>query len=106
MSQETTQKNGRSSVPLDKIVSRLYLSRQKRNKDREKLRKAAERLGGCLDVDGIYNGTHCYDVSDPEHEWCDVCKEKQPIWEEAKNASREAGEALKAVLRYGKYLVG
>lgn len=90
---------------LEKAVIRLYRARKSRDEAKSKLRATAERLGSCDNFERL-DSVRCFERGNklPQEAWCDVCKEKQPLWQAYHKASTESGTALKAILRYAKQL--
>lgn len=83
---------------LERMVRRLYETRQAASEAKKDRAPIAERLGKCVDVDEDHNA--CYASKAPPEEWCAICREKQPIHENYHIKTNAA--ALRAVLRAGK----
>ena len=90
------------------ILADLYRARRARKDAKEELRLLSEEIGVCNmpeDSDGLHDV--CFrEWPDPEDrdEWCDICKQKLPIWQKYHEAANRAGAALRACLMEGKYI--
>ena len=81
-------------------VKSLYRAREARSAARRRFKEAHYRIGMC-DGNNSEGGPCYYDLAlddDP----CDVCKEKQPLWEDSRKKGIRAGAALRAVILIGK----
>jgi hypothetical protein len=98
---------GAVAVDLQRLVRRLYDARQSAAAAKKARAEKAAELGDCENFyrdDPENNGNQCYNTQQPREKWCDVCKAKQPFYEDYQHKSAMAGAALAAVLRAGKSL--
>lgn len=94
----------RNVCSLDSLVLRLYQARRARDEAKQKLKDKALEVGICDCKTFPEDGPCYYKRGRPQDEWCDVCKAKQPAWEDWQAKSALAGTALRAVLLAGKAL--
>jgi hypothetical protein len=90
---------------IEQLVQRLYDARQAAAKAKKSMREAGARLGNCACYSGsvLDMRTTCYhDSLLPKEKWCDICKEKLPIWVDYHNRANAAGAALRMVLDWAK----
>ena len=88
---------------VEHLVLQLYDARQAASVAKTVLRAAAVRLGNCTAVNVHGDRVACYhDRRFPKDQWCDICKEKLPLWEDYHRKANAAGAALRAVLQYAK----
>lgn len=83
------------------LLVNLYRARKERDKAKKALKELREKIGICT-VKNMNNDNCFFEVDLPFERWCDVCKQKQPVWEKYHEASNKAGAALRACLKYGK----
>lgn len=83
------------------LINNLAAARQARKAAKAALIETAKTVGECDRKDTEYGP--CYrEFGLPLADWCAVCRKKQPIWLEYKQASRAAGLALRQALRAAK----
>lgn len=89
---------------VDSLVLRLYQARKARDEAKQKLKDVSAKVGSCDGSNFPEDGPCYFKRGRPMDEWCDVCKAKQPAWEDWQAKSALAGTALRAVLSAGKKL--
>lgn len=94
----------RNVCSLDSLVLRLYQARKARDEAKQKLKDVALEVGRCDGKRFPEDGPCYYKRGRPQDQWCDVCKAKQPAWEDWRAKSVLAGTALRAVIMAGKLL--
>ena len=88
----------------EQILLDLYRARRARVNAKEAMRAKAEALGQC-DGRNYPEAGPCYEkYPDDKTEWCEVCIEKLPVWEEWRRVSARAGAALRKATRFGESL--
>ena len=92
----------RNVCSLDSLVLRLYQARKARDEAKQKLKAVSAEVGSCDGSNFPEDGPCYFKRGRSRDEWCDVCKAKQPAWEDWQEKSALAGTALRAVLRAGK----
>jgi hypothetical protein len=95
-----TEKRGADS--LDRLVRRLYETRQAASAAKKARAELAAKIGRCEAAED--NQTYCFHSGLTPENWCDVCKAKQPMWDDYQKKSALAGAALRDVLRVAKTL--
>lgn len=86
---------------LENKVINLFLARKQQKIAKDKLLDLSIKIGSC---DGG-PGNQCFLEEDLEtDDWCEICKQKHPIWVEYNKASQLAGGALRAVMAAGRKL--
>lgn len=84
---------------LRRKVRRLWETRQESAQAKAALRQLAEKIGRCEQRrDPEESGTECYNTNLPEEQWCDVCKQKLPVWKHWHHKINAAAGALRSVL--------
>lgn len=89
------------SGSLERLVRRLYETRQAAAEAKKARAELAAKLGSC---DGRNHEEGCcyHNSRMPKDDWCDICKAKLPVWEEYQRKATAAGAALRDVIRAGK----
>jgi hypothetical protein len=87
------------------LLMNLEAARRERDEAKKKVCDLSEKLGVCAEKS--YETDVCYRENDLEpDEWCDVCKQKEPVWQAYHKAANHAGAALRACLRYAREHAG
>ncbi len=82
---------------LEALAIKLYQSRQEHKEAHDKLVAYRIEYGGCINQDAI---DACYRRRNwPLSEWCQSCRDSQPLWQAYRHAANKAGKALTSLLR-------
>lgn len=85
------------------FIVKLYEARIAAKASKKVIKLAAERLGSCPGIGDNENaGIKCFQSKLPQEKWCDICKEKLPLWIDYRANSILAGSTLRQVLRIAK----
>lgn len=82
-------------------IETLYFARKNARIAKSMLIEIASNVGQCKDAESE-NKVPCYHRNIPKESWCDVCKQKLPLWEDYHKKANAAGTALRSVLNIGK----
>ena len=92
---------------LQRLVRRLYEARQEAKQAKQARRELSEKIGNCEMAPDFPGepGIACYNNSSrPKEKWCDVCKQKLPVWENYRRKTNLAAAALRELIRVGATL--
>ncbi len=90
------------SGSLERLVRRLFETRQSAAAAKKAMQVKAAEVGKCSGYMDEYSA--CYQSQKPKAEWCDICKQKLPLWEERQRTAAQAGAALRELLRVARTL--
>lgn len=91
------------SGSLERMVRRLYETRQAASEAKKARAELAAKLGNC--VGDLPEDSACYHSRKPKDHWCEICKAKLPVWEDYQRKATAAGAALRDVIRAGKRMM-
>ena len=90
---------------LQRMVRRLYETRQEAKQAKAAMRQLAEKIGKCeMHYEPGESGLECYNTNLPKERWCDICKQKLPVWENYHAKTNAASGALRALLHAARTL--
>jgi hypothetical protein len=97
--------NGRC---LQQLVRRLYETRKDAKQAKTARRELTEKIGGCEyhdpDASAEDAGMPCYLSNRTKENWCEICKQKLPLWEDYHRKTNLAAAALRELIRVGATL--
>ena len=93
---------------LQRLVRRLYETRLEAKQAKTARRELTEKIGGCEYHDPTASdedaGLPCHYSNRPKKKWCDICKQKLPLWEDYHHKTNLAAAALRELIRVGATL--
>jgi hypothetical protein len=91
---------------IHRLVRRLYEKRQEAKQAKVAYRQLAEKLGRCERTTEVgEENVECYnEFRFPHDQWCDICKQKLPVWKDYHAKTNAASGALRSLLRAARSL--
>ena len=87
------------------LVIKLCVARNHTFIAKGELAELTRNIGCCkwLELNRMHgSGVACHQTGMPKDEWCEVCKQKLPVWKNYKAKKYAAGLAFRTLLRAGK----
>lgn len=83
--------------PIEQAALALQAARIKRDAARKALYDYRQQYGGCHVVEAGSAEHPCY--RPVKHgQWCDACRNSQPLWEAYRSAANEVGAAMRKLM--------